>query len=206
MAFVPTPNVIQVEIRASVSGERCENRVMIDVFHEPTLADMTSIANIFSTFLAASWIPLLPSTTVITELYLKSLHAQNAPEATFPLPAGSYTGTASSVALPNNVSFCVSLRSNMTGRSARGRLFWLSLPELAVVGNTVDSTYAANVRSAVQQIDVGMTAAGYEWVIVSYRTNNAPRVGGPIYFSVNSVTTVDLTVDSQRRRLPGRGN
>jgi len=43
------------------------------------------------------------------------------------------------------------------------------------------------------------------WVIASYFQNGAPRVGGPVYFVVDQIVFVDGIVDSQRRRLPGRG-
>jgi hypothetical protein len=55
-----------------------------------------------------------------------------------------------------------------------------------------------NLKSVIEGL-------GYVWVIVSYITDNAPRVGGPVYFEVNDILIVDDVIDSQRRRLPGRG-
>jgi len=45
---------------------------------------------------------------------------------------------------------------------------------------------------------------GADWVVVSRFHDNAPRTAGVVSF-INAATVVDATVDSQRRRLPGRG-
>jgi len=47
-----------------------------------------------------------------------------------------------------------------------------------------------------------LSTAGYELVVTSFQTGLAPRVAG-VSTPVTSVG-VNTTVDSQRRRLPGR--
>jgi hypothetical protein len=133
------------------------------------------------------------------------LQSENAIQITFGVTPGTVVGSNAGAALPNNVTACVSLRSNFAGRSARGRLYWQALTETQVVGNTIDTSVAGDIVAAVQAIDVAMTGLGYELSIVSYINNGAPRVGGPVYFFVSDILMTDFTVDSQRRRLPGRG-
>jgi len=205
MPFIPAPNIVQVEIRALMDGQHVENRIFVNVFHEPTVADLTLVANPISNVVLTNWVPLMPSTVVFTELFCRSMHVQNGPQATFPIPVGSGTGTNISPSLPNNVALCVSLRSNFAGRSARGRLYWLALTETDVTESRVSSTKVTAITTAVQALDTAIQGAGFDWQIVSFFTNNAPRVGGPVYFSVNGILIVDNVVDSQRRRLPGRG-
>jgi len=206
MAFVAAPNIVQVEIRAILDGQHVENRIYINCLHEPTAADFNNIGNALSGVVSSDWVPLLPTTWVGNEFFLRSLHTQNAIQETIPLPSGSFTGTNINAAMPNNVTLCVSLRSSFAGRSARGRLYWQALTKNQVTESTMNTADANAITAAVQAIDVAMTANGYDWSIVSFVSNKAPRVGGPVYFSINNVLITDFVVDSQRRRLPGRGN
>jgi len=204
MAFVPAPNIVMCEIRASKAGQLVENRFHIDVLHQPVPGDLSALAGLLVPNIVAGFLPNLPTDVTLTEFHQRSLHTQNDIELTTPFPAGS-TGTMSGEPLPNNCSYCVSLRSTSVGRSARGRLYWLGLSADQVVTNNVDATHRTAITAAVESLRAQIAAASSVMVIVSYRQNNAPRVGGPVYFVVSTVLTVDDVVDSQRRRLPGRG-
>lgn len=205
MPFIAAPNIVQAEMRYQLSGEKIENRINVNVLHTPTVADMTSIANALSNALLTLWKPLLPATFVATEVFCRSMEVQNGPQASFPITPAQGTGTNIGSQLPNNCSLCVSLRSNLAGRSARGRLYWPALMETVVVNNIVDTAHVAAIASAVRGIDVNLTAVGFLWTIVSHFSNNVLRPGGPVYFEVSDVLVVDSVVDSMRRRLPGRG-
>jgi len=204
MAFVPAPNIVQVELRCTLDGQNIENRWNVNVFHEPTSADLTAIANNVASTVIEDWIPTIPDAVTFREIHLRSLHTANGIELTAPFPIPS-NGSLVGGVLPSNVTLCVSLRSSSSGRSARGRLYWMGLVEGDVTGNVVSTPRGAAIVAAVQAMIAALTTAGYAWVIVSYFTNNAPRVGGPVYFLVQNALIVDSVVDSQRRRLPGRG-
>jgi len=205
MPFIPAPNIVQVEVRCTLDGQNIENRFHVNVFHEPTVTDLTNVANICFTVLINDWIPVLPLALTLREIHCKSLHDQNAVEASFPFPVPS-NGSLVSPVLPSNVTICISVRSNAAGRSARGRVYWMGLVEGDVAGNTLDTTRGGQIVDAVQALIDALDAATFSWVIVSYISNGAPRVGGPVYFLVTTALLVDSTVDSQRRRLPGRGS
>jgi len=205
MAFVPAPNIVAVELRCTLDGQNVENTWHVNVFHEPTVADLVALANNIATVVIGSWLTNLSDQLTFREIHLRSLHTANGVEHTAAFPANT-TGSLVSPVMPSNVTLCVSLRSQSSGRSARGRLYWMTLTELDVVGNTVASGRVGTIVGAVQDMIDQMVTIGYAWVIVSYITNNAPRVGGPVYFIVTTALVVDSIVDSQRRRLPGRGN
>lgn len=205
MPFVAAPNIVQCEMRYTLDGQKCENRININVLHEPTVSDFSVIAGAVSNALITAWLPLLPTTLVYTEFFMRSLHVQNGPQATFPLNPSQGTGTNIGLALPNNCTLCVSLRSNFAGRSARGRLYWPCLLENVVDLSHVSAPHVLAISEAVRLVDTNLTIEGMEWVIVSYFQNLLPRPGGPVYFSVNDILVVDDVVDSMRRRLPGRG-
>lgn len=205
MPFTPAPNIVMVELRATLDGQKVENRWHVNAFHEPTAADLTSIGNNVITTVINDWIPTMPDALTLREVHLRSLHAANGIELTVPFPvptAGSLLGLVT----PSNVTICVSLRSNASGRSARGRLYWMGLRQSDVTVNTLSSTRGAAIVAAVQAMKDQLVAAGYAWTVVSYFANKVPRPGGPVYFLVQTALLVDNTVDSQRRRLPGRGS
>jgi hypothetical protein len=205
MTFVPAPNVVMVEERGLLDGQFVENRFYVNVLHEPTSADLIAIASAMGTVITTEWVPILPTTWSLREQFMRSMHEENAVQLTFPVTPGTVVGENGNAQLPNNCTLCVSLRSSFAGRSARGRFYWPALHEAQVVGNTVNTSDAADIVQAVQAIDVQLSAIGYDLIICSFITNGAPRVGGPVYFSVNSIFVTDFVVDSQRRRLPGRG-
>lgn len=205
MAFTPAPNIVLVELRGLLDGQRVENRIHVNVFHEPTVGDMDDIDTNISSIITTFWVPLLPPSWAMTEIFMRSLHTENDIQQTYPKSAGTFTGTNAGVALPNNVTFCVSLRTGFAGRSARGRLYWPALIETLVTGNTLDTGYVADIVEAVDGLRSNIALLSYAWVIVSYINGGAPRVGGPVYFLVDTVLAVDAVVDSMRRRLPGRG-
>lgn len=200
MPFVPTPNIVMVELRCTMAGVPVENRFHVNVFHEPTPADLTNVANRVSTHVINDWIPNLPVALTIRSMHLRSLHNLNGIEADFPFPVPT-NGSLVSPVLPNNVTICVSIRSGASGRSARGRLYWLGLVEGDVTESTLSGTRGGLIVDAVQAMIDGLATDGFAWTIVSYQSGGVPRPGGPVYFVAQTALLVDNTTDSQRGRL-----
>lgn len=204
MPFTPAPNIVQVELRARKAGQKVENRWFVNCLHEPTTSDFAAIALQVFTVLRASWLPFLPSDVAITELFLRSMQSINAIQLTvaaLPTDVGSSTGTPG----PNQNTLCVSLRSTSSGRSARGRLYWLGLSEDQYTVNTMVASARTQIRDAVEAMRFALSNDNHPWTIVSFFSGGGPRPGGPVYFLVSTVLTVDDVIDSQRRRMPGRG-
>lgn len=205
MPFVPAPGIAEVQVRATYDGQQVMNRIMVDVLHTPTQGDLDTI----TAAVAAWWIgnvkALVAPTVSLRQVYARSLEVANGPESTFSAGLPS-PGTAGGGGLPNSVALAVSLRTGLTGRSARGRWFWYGFTESQVTDSTVDTGVAVSIVAAIDNLLSVITGLSSQPVIVSYVTNNAPRPGGPVYFVINDALLVDQVVDSQRRRLPGRGS
>lgn len=200
MPFVPAPNIVQVEIRATKAGIPIENRIHVDVLHTPTPADLGSIETAVATAVNADWPALLPTDVTITELVQRSLQTQNDISRTLQF-GGPLVGTAGGEPLPNECTICAKLTSLFTGRSARGRLYWLGLTIDQVTTNHVSALVLNDIQDALRNIRNALTAVGFRWVVVSYINNGAPRPGGPVYFQVQDAVFVDDVVDSQRGRM-----
>jgi len=155
---------------------------------------------------AASWGSHLsarqPSALTLVRVEATSLRAD--PDFTYVLPVGS-AGTISNPILPGNATLSIKFLTGLTGRSQRGRMYWLQLMEDAVVGDIVDSGDLADILSAVEQFfgSIATAMPGVDHVVVSYCAEDAWRTEG----QATPVLTYDSdgVVDSQRRRLVGRG-
>ncbi len=205
MPFVPAPNIVMVEMRALRNGQRCENRVMVNNLAAVTPAALTDLANIAMGWWPNFYAPLLDQSVSLTEIVATDLTTQNGEQVTL-TPAIPVAGELTTSPHPNEVSFCISLRSGARGRSSRGRFYWLSVNQSQMSSQNELTTAAADaMKSAVQGL-INNYNDTHAFVIVSYRNNNAPRPGGPVYFQVTSATYTDLIVDSMRRRKPGVGS
>lgn len=206
MAFVPAPNICQLEMRAVRNGQKIENRIMVNMLAEPEAAAMMDVAIAAWDWWENTYAPLLSDTVLLTEVVATSLHEQNGPQVTY-APDATTTGEVGGNALPNECTLCVSLRSDVRGRSARGRFYVLSIADSQRAdNNNVSSGAAEAFRTAVALLFVAIRAESVDPVIVSYQTNNAPRPGGPVYFSITNTIVVDTVIDSMKSRKPGVGN
>lgn len=203
MPFVPAPNIVMCEILAQKDGQLIENRIMVNVFQEPVAANLTTLQNVLTSWCNLTYRTLLPADVTITGLKLTSLHEENAVQLQTAL---ALVGTVALPAAPNETTYCLSLRTGVSGRSARGRFYWLGLA-LANIGTTnrVGALFRTNATAGLQALVTQIAAEGFAWVIVSFISGGVPRPGGPVYFPVLTVTTTDDIVDSQRRRRPGIG-
>lgn len=112
-------------------------------------------------------------------------------------------GDVVSAPLPNNVAKAVARRSGLTGRSARGRVYFpLYLAALDANENFITAVTAADLVARLEEVSTYMAVAGGTEVIVSRYTAGAPRLFG-VTFGVQDYAVTSLRVDSRRDRLPG---
>lgn len=205
MAFVPAPNIVMAEVRCTRNGQNIENRFMINNLSPVDAGALQEIATDVWDWAELVYFPLLVDQVHLREVVTTDLSEQNGEQYTY-APDATTNGVLTGTNLPNEVSLCVSLRSTSRGRSARGRMYFLSIDaEQMADSNNVTNTFATAAAAAVQNLIAAMVTAGRQLTIVSYFTNNAPRVGGPVYFPVTTAVVVDTVVDSMRRRKPGVG-
>lgn len=113
-------------------------------------------------------------------------------------------GGKNSPALPNNVTLAVKKATGFAGRSFHGRTFFIGLTEDAVTGNTVDPTLVGTLVTAFDHLKEPLgPLIPVDLCVLSLVADGVERPDG-ICTPVTGIS-VDSTVDSQRRRLPGRG-
>jgi len=204
MAFVPVINTVSVEFRTTWDNQHCENRIYVDLLSAPTTTLCQALANACLTWWTGNVVSLTPANLALREVFVRDQSQLNGVSATAS-PTGALPGTHAGTSMPNNVSICASIRTLFTGRSARGRWYWQGLCNDQVTDNNVLSGTITSIDAALTNLASVIAALGHFWVIVSYISLGVPRPGGPVKFVVNDIVFVDTVVDSQRRRLPGRG-
>lgn len=204
MAFIPVADTVQLELFQRLHGQRIENVTYWQKVGGYGFGDATELWNAALLWWTTDLAPQLSSDITLIGGKITDLSSASGFSLDFTAPTPNPAGVIGVGALPGNVALCVSLRSAGRGRSSRGRNFVAGLPESKVVGNTVDTATVAGIEGAYGALrDTGMST-GWTMVVASRFANKLPRTAGAT-FEVLTVRIVDPYVDSQRRRLTGRG-
>lgn len=205
MAFQRVPETAQVRMQFLYHGEQCEN-----VFHVRGVgawgaAEMNTLAGTFAGWWDTYLQDIVPMSCILQRVLVRDLDSAQglAVEYTTGLPKA---GTHATPGLPGSVAVAVKWGTGLAGRSYRGRTFHIGLTENQVTGNELISDMREGLRVAYDALRTALDsmALGVEFVVVSRESAGVVRpeaVTTPI-----SGVSVDPFVDSQRRRLKGRGN
>lgn len=203
MAFIPFDKVAMVEIRMLNEGQQCENTLYVQFPDSITEEDLTGLANNIRDWWDGSVSPLLPTAVSLAEIVCTDLTDAESLQVT--LGGGGLTGGMGGSVLPNNVSFAISFRTGTRGRSFRGRNYIAAITADSRVGtNGLDPDFVASWIAAYGGLLTAVLGPGQVWVVASRFQDGAPRVTG-LATPVITVVATDNTLDSMRRRLPGRG-
>lgn len=205
MAFIPVPNVARADVIGSLFGQVVENTLYF-LSPEPLIGSV--VAQLAGS--VAEW----AVTRIVEELgddytYLRT-ETQDLSEAGLPIytdaTAVGTPGGDPSGCVPGNVTFAVSFRSGLGGRSFRGRNYVPGVPNQYIVGNQVNSGFVDEIvaRYNLLPADVHDDLPELDWCVVSRYHLGAPRAEG-VATPITTCVSVDYNIDSQRRRLTGRG-
>lgn len=204
MPIAPNPSVAQVELRYTQDSQKVENILYFQFPGPMGDEDLDTLCLEVNGWWGATVRPLQPSDVTLREVYSKAMLNGPGPEGNS-VDGLPDVGTLLGLPTPNNVTMSVSFRTGLTGRGSRGRNYIIGLVEGDVNKNQIDASTVDAWQSAYEKLLPGggfITVA--TWVVYSQYSNNALRNVG-VATPVKSVVVVDDTVDSQRRRLPGRG-
>jgi len=196
------PGLMRLEMHYLFQGEHCMNTFWIKSNLNETSAILEQeLAGTFVNWWETEVRPLCTSTLQLYEVVVKELRPDGiAILYTEDLPAD---GMKSEEALPNNVALAVHWGTGLVGRSRHGRTFHMGLCIDQVTSNHCDvatdiQTAYDNLRTALDNITLNV-----EFSVVSFVSGGFWRQQ-PLVTPISGVA-VESTLDSQRRRLPGRG-
>jgi hypothetical protein len=205
MVFVPKDNTVQIAIRGRLHEQQVVNTLYFqNLTGAGTSGDLASLGADILTWWAADMLPLLTVGYALREVYAVDMSSESAPTATV-TPAAPQAGSNLNPSLPNNVALCVSFRTAGRGRSSRGRNYISGLTEANADNNLFTEATANAVQAAYEKLlDAATFSLDWTWCVYSRYEDGLPR---PEAFTppIEAVVLTDLVVDSQRRRLPGRG-
>jgi hypothetical protein len=147
--------------------------------------------------------PSLSSNLSLVEVTSTDQSSSSAPSVvTMTAVPGGLTGEAG----PGSNCITIKFTTNERGRSGRGRNYISGLREVDVNGNTYD---AGRISELVAGYDLLRTApllsGAAVWNVVSHFTAGSARESG-YAIPITGVSVADNAIDSQRRRLTGRGS
>jgi hypothetical protein len=193
------------------AGQKVENTLWFDAGAVPTGATLTDLADAVGAWWRANIAALTSSRVVVREYVATSQDTATGPQVSIAGVAGDNgTNTPNLYALGS--TFVVSFRTALRGRSFRGRNYVIGLTEDQVDANELETGVAETWRAAYFELIGAAADAGWTWVVASRFSGVSgtpprpvPRVSG-IATPIVAVVVVDEFIDSQRRRLSGRGN
>lgn len=191
---------------------------LVSIKAEMTFAVMDPADGIFAdpgtfcdaVFLAATTnlVPQLCPNVVLNGVSFEDIRAVPYVGVVFGKPATPGTRVAGSATWPTDAAIAIKRTSANLGRSGRGRVYWplWDNGETTAV-DQISGTYAGAIAAALAtfQADVEGYSAGLELGIVSFQHGGAP-VNPGLFEQTTGWNAFDTMVDSQRRRLLGRGS
>lgn len=202
MAFQAVVNAASIEVIYTLNNVTVEN---VFYAHAPlgyVLLDLQQLAGSVDGSVGAAWLNEQVVEAVYLRTEVRGLTLENDITATDNTSTGP--GTDVSGALPNNVTFSIKKTSGQTGRSARGRSYWIGIPAGKLVAADENLLLTAYVSALVANLEVVRTGIqalpNWDAVLVSRFAGGVKRSVGKTFPWVGNVA-VDERIDTQRTRL-----
>jgi len=201
--FVGHPLAARVEMVFDYFGQTVMNVFHVTKSTTISSADRTTIANTFHTWWTTNQKPLHVADMKLTLIRVVDLASQTGPSTEVPIspPEAGTSGSTDSV---SGSAIVVTHRTAARGRNFRGRTYLAGWPE-GQRTNNVDLvlSYITSIITSFGALLTALTTASFQLVVFSKMLNKAWR-GTGLPTNVTGFTA-DTHLDSQRRRLYGRG-
>ncbi len=203
MAFQAVPNTSRLAVVYSRGGV-----LMVNVFHfyregQWGSPELGALLDAFAGVWLAEVLPNLHSSVTVNRYEARGLRAP-VDDYVALFPSTPHTGGRGGDLTPGNVAFCITHTTGLTGRSARGRTYFGGFSEEDVTGDSLIVTRAQNLRNALSSMRTTTIDAGWSPVVVK-RYDDKVLLPTAITLPVTGYRYTDTILDSQRRRLSGRG-
>jgi hypothetical protein len=208
MALPLVPSVVQLSLIATLDGEEYNSIWYAQIPFPPDITDLPTMALNFATEWSQNIAPQQSLNFVLSGARARYIGDASYPEASYALPT-VVLGSKSGAGLPNNVAFCVSKQAGPLPAVKRGKVFHGGLTQTQldtanvltlVAATAIVDAYDSLVTDFNAYFDVGATM-----VVLSNYVNGGPA-SAVVVAPITGIFARDRNVDSQRRRLRGRGN
>ena len=203
MAFQPAPDCAKVAlVHTHITSQ------LVNVFHfrrtdQWGIPELDNLLTAVSTAWVNDVMIHLSGNTLFLRAEGRGLRAQFDVSSELVL-AQPVSGGRPGEGLPGNVTFAVTHLTGLTGRSNRGRTYFGGLAEADVNGDYFATARANGLRDGLSSVRSAASQAGWTMVVLSRALNKQIRPQA-VAIPIIGFRYRDLFVDSQRRRLTGRG-
>jgi len=203
MPFIPAENTARIIMGFTQAGQQVMNQFYAKFPTQPDKDDLSALAVVIKNWYV-DFLEDLQSTSVsLVRIELTDITEEAGQQVIYTsgLPlSGNDNGTP----LPNNVTVSTKLTTGFSGRSKRGRQYFIGLvnTQLADPNHLLTGMVTA-LQTAYSALIDAISDAGWTMVIASFISGGSPRITAELTEVISS--SVNATLDSQRRRLPERG-
>jgi len=203
MAFQAVPDTAEINMIFTMNGVTVQNVFYAERAGGYVQADLQALADKIDTIFAVTWVTEQPDEVFYVKTEVRGLAVEN--DLVVEQTAGAGQGTHIGVTLPNQVTFACKKFSGLTGRSARGRTYWIGIPGTEVQSsneNLLKQAYADQIVADVDFVRTQIPTVGtWKAVLVSRFADKVKRVTGKTFPWIGT-THVGLVLDTLRPRLP----
>jgi hypothetical protein len=209
MPHLVTPDTVRVAVTYTHSTEpiQCELTFALQDASGLIMTDPSTTAAAVYTAAAANWQPQMAPEVVLNGVIYEDVRTIPFGGLTFSFTDVPGTFSGGTAPIPTDSCLAVSRLSGSLGRSARGRVYWpiWDQAELAFA-DEVDPTHAAAIVTALEAFSGALETAlpSATLGMISQQTGGVVR-GTGLFVETLAWAIVDNHIDSQRRRLVGRG-
>lgn len=207
-AFIPAADVARLELIYTLDSQRLQNVLYFLGNQEWIDADVRELAETAATAWETNVAPVVSDELLLVLTRAQAIHTEEGAVFEFE-PATTIAGAITGGSFPNNVTLTTKFASGFAGRSRRGRVYTPGIARASVATgavNEVSSVTAGGFSSAWGTFAsdiVDLVDRAIQHVVVSYCSDGAWRTNALVTPILSYSTNV--TLDSQRRRLPERG-
>lgn len=208
-AHIPCPHCVRFAATFThlTQSIKCELTFALFQTSEAIFADFGALASDLQSAINTYLKPAMDGATLLNGVIIEDV--RTVPYGGLSVPQTPAAGTIGfgGTLLPTDTCMAVKRSSSSLGRSARGRVYWpIWTAGWQDDADRINSGHAATVVTQLNafQTHVELLDTGVELGEISTVHAGAPRSSGVFYQTSNWAVT-DLLMDSQRRRLVGRG-
>lgn len=204
MAVVVFEDTALVEIVTASPNATMVNTLYVKGTNPWNLVTLEGLAVLVWDWWATDIAPMVSDAVDLVKVRARDMAAQNSWvfEYTDTTPVD---GNVSAGILPGNATMTVKFGTGLSGRAKRGRNYVIGLTEDQVAGDDVAPATVSAYVAAYENLQTLLVAEGFAHVVASRANCTDPETPcqGETYTVINYSS--DGVVDSQRRRLAGRG-
>lgn len=202
MAFIPLPNGMSLCFDFTTAGQNWQFCFNIrKSAGAPTDTDLNNLADAGADWWDNHFKAQMTDETTLRQVRATDMTLQGGPQA---IVTANSAGTSTGGLIGLNSPLVVSQRTAKRGRSYRGRAYIsgiqaASLVDAVTVGAATVTAWGTAFGALMTELD----ALGFDMVVASRSHNGTPT--NPAELNEVIAFVIDQKLDSQRRRLAGRG-